>query len=177
MKIYTKTGDKGETGLFGGGRVRKDSPRIAAYGEVDHLNSVVGVVRALKPEPKTDEVLDKIQNILFEIGAALASPSKKSGMVTQEDSGFLEKEIDRMQEDLPPLKNFILPGGNLLGAVLHEARTVCRRAEREIVSLSDREPVDSEILATINRLSDYLFVLARWANKSEGVADKEWKKK
>lgn len=190
MKIYTKAGDKGETGLFGGGRVRKDHPRIASYGSVDELNVVIGWVVAAIGAVKSPALaapfsvlLEKIQNDLFDIGAVLATPDRKKlqdrggTFVTEGDTQALEAAIDAMEEGLPPLKTFILPGGSELAARCHLARTVCRRAEREIVSLADREPVDAEILAYINRLSDYFFVLARWANKSEGVADKEWKKR
>ena len=184
-KIYTKTGDKGETGLFGGKRVRKDSPRIAAYGGVDELNAFLGAARSLNENPEMDSLLTKIQNDLFDIGAVLATPDKgrlegkASGFIRKEDVSFLEDAIDRFDRELPPLRNFILPGGSELAAQLHMARTVCRRAEREVVSLAEKEPgsVDDEILCYLNRLSDFLFVLARWVNLKKGVADTPWEKK
>ncbi len=183
MKIYTKTGDKGETGLFGGPRVRKDDPRIESYGDVDELNAVLGLVRSFKPPHEADQELKKIQNDLFDIGAVLATPDRKrlqgkaGSFVGAEDVSFLEKSIDRMEADLPPLQTFVLPGGAGAAAALHLARTVCRRAERRIVSLSAREEVGAEILIYMNRLSDYLFVLARWINQKTGVADTPWEKK
>ena len=186
MKIYTKTGDKGETGFFGGKRVSKNHPRITAYGDVDELNAVIGVARSLNKNPQVDETLKKIQNDLFDLGAILASPDrerlgeKASGFIREEDVLFLEESMDRMDRDLPPLRNFILPGGSLLAASLHLARTVCRRAERKIVSLGEKEgsgSVEEEILRYINRLSDFFFVLARWINLKEGVSESMWEKK
>jgi cob(I)alamin adenosyltransferase len=184
-KIYTKTGDKGETGLFGGKRVRKDSPRIVAYGEVDELNAFIGGARTWNDDPEVDRILQKIQNNLFDIGAVLASPDKKrlegkaSGFIRPEDVGALEEAIDRLDQELPPLRNFILPGGSELAAQLHIARTVCRRAERSIVALAEKEPgsADEEILRYINRLSDFLFVLARWVNFKKGAEEARWEKK
>lgn len=184
-KIYTKTGDKGETGLFGGKRVKKDSPRIVAYGEVDELNAFIGGARTLNDDPEVDRILQKIQNDLFDIGAVLASPDKKkleeraSDFIRPEDVGALEKAIDRLDRELPPLRSFILPGGTDLAASLHTARTVCRRAERSIVTLMEKESgsIDEEILRYINRLSDFLFVLARWVNLKKGVAEAAWEKK
>lgn len=183
VKIYTKTGDKGETGLFGGKRVKKHNSRIVAYGEIDELNALLGVARGLNKDSKVDEILQKIQNDLFDLGAMLASPDrtrlegKAAGFIRKEDVSFLEEAIDRMDRELPPLRSFILPGGSELASSLHLARTVCRRAEREIVSLAEKEPVDEEILCYVNRLSDFLFVLARWANLKEGISETRWAKK
>lgn len=178
-KIYTKTGDRGETGLIGGKRVRKDHPRIDAYGEVDELNAMIGLIRSSSPAVEIDRRLEKIQNDLFEIGAVLAASGKGrrvGGEVSAADIAFLEETIDTMEAELPPLKNFILPGGGG-GARLHLARTFCRRAERRIVALSKKEGVDKTVLAYMNRLSDFLFVLARWINAKEGVPEKRWEKK
>jgi len=186
MKIYTKTGDEGETGLFGGGRVRKDHPRISAYGTVDELNSVIGWVRSFASTaviPEISSFLAKIQNDLFDIGAVLATPDreklqdKAKAFVTEKDVAAIESAIDAMETGLEPLKAFVLPGGSELAARCHLARTVCRRAEREIVTLGGLESVDPEIVIYVNRLSDYFFVLARWANKKEGIPDAEWMKK
>lgn len=194
-KIYTKTGDKGDTGLFGGERVRKDHPRIQAYGAVDELNAAIGQVRALirlapaKPAENLNDhetlnpILEKIQNDLFDLGAVLASPQPKrlegkaSGFVRKEDVSFLEETIDRLDRELPPLRSFILPGGSELGSALHLARTVCRRAEREIISLATSVSLEPEMIEYVNRLSDLLFVLARWVNLKAGVAETAWKKK
>jgi cob(I)alamin adenosyltransferase len=182
MKIYTKTGDKGETGLFGGGRVRKDNARIAAYGEVDELNALIGWARAANRDSAVDGVLKSIQNDLFDLGAVLATPDPKklegrgSFDVTPEIE-ILEKEIDRMEKDLAPLKTFILPGGSELAARLHVARTVCRRTERRVVALSAMESIAPDSVVYLNRLSDFLFVLARWSNLKAGVADVAWTKK
>ena len=181
MKIYTKTGDKGETGLFGGRRVRKDHPRIAAYGDVDELNALLGLARRLNDRPELDRILQKIQNDLFDLGAVLATPDpgrlRGGSFIRREDISALEEEIDRLDRDLPPLRNFILPGGSELAANLHLARTVCRRAEREIVALAEKEPVGEEVLGYINRLSDFLFVLARWVNFKEEFPESRWEKK
>ena len=182
-KIYTKTGDRGETGLFGGRRVRKSDPRIMAYGSVDELNAILGQARSLVDNAELDKLLARIQNDLFDLGAVLASPDrerlagKASGFIRPEDSAFLEATIDRFDRELPPLRDFILPGGSDLASGFHVGRTVCRRAEREIVLLSETERVDPEILIYINRLSDLLFVLARWANLKKGVPDVAWEKK
>jgi cob(I)alamin adenosyltransferase len=182
VKIYTKTGDKGETGLFGGERVKKDNSRISAYGDVDELNAFVGLVRSAKPDAAVDAVLKSIQNDLFDLGAVLATPEPKrlegkGNFLGTREIENLEKEIDRMDKDLVPLNTFILPGGSELAARLHAARTICRRAERNVVSLSSRESIGGEIVAYLNRLSDYFFVLARWVNFKQGIADVEWSKK
>lgn len=181
MKIYTRTGDEGETGLFGGPRVSKDDRRIEAYGTVDELNAVLGVVRAGGVDPELDELLATIQHELFDVGAELATPDPGSfGLrcVASAEVARLEWIIDRAEEDLAPLKQFVLPGGCPAAARLHVARTVCRRAERRVISLA-REPgaqISSWLVVYLNRLSDLLFVLARWANARSGVADVPWQK-
>jgi cob(I)alamin adenosyltransferase len=180
MKIYTKTGDDGTTGLFGAGRVRKDSPRIEAYGTVDELNSHIGVARALEPDSPTASLLGSIQSKLFVLGADLATPQTVSAnvsvpRVTGPDVQELECAIDENEVGLATLKNFILPAGSMLAAQLHVCRTVCRRAERLLVSLSHEEEIGSFDIMYLNRLSDLLFVLARRANKDARVADVEWK--
>ena len=177
MKIYTRTGDHGETSLFGGTRVAKNDPRIEAYGTVDELNSQIGVVRAVAPPAEVDAELNRIQADLFEIGAHLASPgtSRFSGVDPQRIEA-LERAIDEMEHELAPLTSFILPGGSLAAAHLHVARTVCRRAERCVVALQDDTPATISTVTYINRLSDYLFVAARFANKRANVADVEWRR-
>lgn len=183
MKIYTKTGDSGETGLFGGGRIPKDSLRVAAYGEVDELNATLGLVRALDPQEFADALLQGIQRDLFTIGAQLAAPdpdklqkalSRSGAAIGDSDIAALENAIDGHEARLEPLKNFILPGGAPKAATMHVARTVCRRAERAVVALSRREQISPAILRYLNRLSDLLFVLARAANASAGRADLKW---
>jgi cob(I)alamin adenosyltransferase len=180
MKIYTRTGDAGETSLFGGARVQKSDPRVAAYGDVDELNACLGVVRAhagLGPDVK--ELLAQIQTDLFAIGARLADPAERmAGRVTKvavgdADIERLEGWIDRFEADLPPLRRFILPGGSEAGSLLHLSRTVCRRAERGIVGLGAGS-VDGHVVAYINRLSDLLFVLARAINHRAGQTETEW---
>jgi cob(I)alamin adenosyltransferase len=180
MKIYTRTGDKGETSLFGGTRVRKSDARVAAYGEVDELNATVGVVGA---QPGLDgdvfEMLEQIQKDLFAIGARLADPAERiaervsKAAVGEGDIERLEKWIDRLEAELPPLRRFILPGGSGAGALLHLSRTVCRRAERAIASLG-AGTVEPYLLTYINRLSDLLFVMARAVNHRTGQAETEW---
>jgi cob(I)alamin adenosyltransferase len=166
MKIYTRTGDDGTTGLIGGSRVRKNNIRLEAYGTVDELNSYIGVVRSLYFEEHADSVLEIIQNKLFVIGAHLASDQTVEMIKTQlpvevADISLLEMEMDKMIDVLPPLNNFILPGGSQATAFCHVARTVCRRAERRIVELSEKTEVEPSLIRYINRLSDYLFVLSR----------------
>lgn len=179
MKIYTKTGDDGETGLFGGGRVSKSSPRIAAYGDIDELNSWLGLVRSETPHQQFKGALAEVQATLFVLGSQLASPkaTTKIEVVTAAHIDWLERQIDVMETSLQPMRNFILPGGSRTAAYLHLARTVCRRAERMTVSLAtiDNEPVDKWLLIYINRLSDYLFVMARLANQLERIEDIPWK--
>ena len=185
MKIYTKTGDKGETGLFGGKRVRKDNARVEAYGAIDETNSVIGVARSYIHEGSSgsrealgyiDSVLEVVQNKLFAIGALLAGSEDPAYAVKDADIEFLEKCIDRVDESVQPIRNFILPFGTDLSARLHFARTVSRRAERRIVALASIEPVDPNVIVYANRLSDFLFTLARYANKAQGVPDTLWKK-
>jgi cob(I)alamin adenosyltransferase len=180
MKIYTRTGDAGGTALFGGTRVSKADPRVAAYGDVDELNACLGGVRA-QSEVAGDVagLLEQLQKDLFAIGARLADPAEKIAervtkvAVTDADVQRLEEWIDRFEAELPPLRRFILPGGNRAGALLHFSRTVCRRAERSIVSLgTDR--VEAHLLAYINRLSDLLFVVARVVNHRAGQPEVEW---
>ena len=181
MKIYTKTGDRGETGLFGGPRVSKDAPRIEAYGTVDELNSLLGVTRAQQVPADVDALLQQIQNDLFALGAQLATPdpaAHHTGMVGSPQIVALEKAIDRFEERLEPLTQFILPGGTPAAAHLHLARTVCRRAERRVVTLAreSNEPIAVEIIVYLNRLSDLLFVLARAVNREAGLGDVPWQK-
>lgn len=186
MKIYTRTGDKGETSLFGGKRISKDDLRIEAYGTVDELNSIIGVARSFISAPgasnansetaKIDAVLGEIQDWLFILGADLAAPtdvkSEATKRITSEICGTLEKMIDGIEEKLPPIKSFILPGGSKCASLLHHARTVCRRAERRVVSM--HEEASSQTIIFLNRLSDLLFVLARYANKLERIEDVPW---
>ena len=175
MKIYTRTGDAGETSLFGGVRVPKNDARIEAYGTVDELNSFIGVARAHNLATSIDDVLLKVQSDLFEIGAHLASPgaSRFPGVDFQRIVE-LESAIDAMEGELAPLTTFILPAGALAAAQLHVARTVCRRAERCVVTLQDDSPATRSTIAYLNRLSDYLFVAARFANLRAGVSDVPW---
>lgn len=179
MKIYTKTGDRGDTSLLGGQRVPKDALRIEAYGTVDELNSVLGIVRADNSEPEIEQVLTQVQNQLFDLGADLASPRsaavKSIKRIEANDAAHLEKYIDSLEAHLKPLKSFILPGGSPVAARLHFARTVCRRAERTVVRLSRNEDIGDDITIYLNRLSDLLFVLARYANHAAGVAEVKWK--
>lgn len=179
MKIYTRTGDDGTTGLFGGGRVSKNDPRLNAYGALDELNAVLGVARAEGLSARSDEILLSLQNQMFDLGAELAAPdAAKHGaqFLTDEVLAKLEEWIDLLEAELPPLKAFILPGGAPASAALHLARCVCRRAEREIVTLSETVQVRPLVLKYANRVSDLLFVLARTVNLEAEVADVEWKK-
>jgi cob(I)alamin adenosyltransferase len=170
VKIYTKTGDRGETSLFGGARVPKHDPRIEAYGTIDELNSFLGLARAAWPSSPLDDLLARIQSDLFEIGAHLAAPgSDRFRGANPAHVTELEQSIDAMERELPPLRNFILPGGCAAAGHLHVARTVCRRAERLVVALRD----DASIVY-LNRLSDWLFVAARYANLKHGVDDVVW---
>ena len=182
MKIYTKTGDNGQTSLFGGKRVWKDDLRIAAYGSIDELNALFGVAISDVKNEELVDVLMSIQNELFTVGADLATPLEKGNtgfVIPRVENSFstrLELLIDKFDSQLPDLKNFILPGGSRGASLLHLARTVCRRAEREIVALSKEEAINSEIEIYVNRLSDLLFVLARFENKFNGMEDISWKK-
>jgi cob(I)alamin adenosyltransferase len=179
VKIYTRTGDAGETALFDGTRVRKSDPRVEAYGHVDELNAMLGLALAAGAEPALAAQLVQLQHDLFALGARLADPNARiAGRVRKaalgaDDVRRLEGWIDEAESELEPLRRFILPGGAPAGAALHVARTICRRAERYIVSLGDGA-VDPDLLAYVNRLSDLLFVLARLANARAGVSDVEW---
>ena len=177
MKIYTRTGDRGETSLFGGARVAKNDARIEAYGTVDELSSFLGVARASALPPDVDATLEQVQRDLFDVGAHLASPgtSRFTGVEPQRIEE-LERAIDVMEHELAPLTNFILPGGALAAAQLHVARTVCRRAERCVVGLHDDSAATESTIAYLNRLSDYLFVAARFANLRADTADVPWKR-
>jgi cob(I)alamin adenosyltransferase len=181
MRIYTKTGDKGDTGLFGGGRVAKDDPRVDAYGEVDELNAVLGMARSIEMMPRIDEVLLPVQRDLFAIGALLATPDHEKMQQQLEkariDDGRiaqLERAIDEGEAELEPLRSFILPGGTPKSAALHVARTVCRRAERRVVRLAREIPLPPLVVVYLNRLSDLLFVLARVANRRAGAGEVTW---
>ncbi len=176
MKIYTKTGDAGETGLFGGGRVPKDHARVRAYGEVDELNAWIGFAIAIHLPTFESNVLEVIQRDLFSIGAELATPdaAKLRTALDAATVGALERVIDSYDPKLKPLKNFILPGGSPKAAALHVARTVCRRAERAVVTLARSHPVNPPIIQYLNRLSDLLFVLARAVNMQTGHDDIPW---
>lgn len=177
MKIYTKKGDTGNTSLFGGQTVPKSSTRIDAYGTVDELNSVLGIVRSLKPDSTIDQWLDAIQHQLFVLGADLATPYSREtriDRITEDEISYLEKLIDKMDEELPALKNFILPGGTQAAAQLHLARTVCRRAERITVSCLEDDHVSELTIKYLNRLSDFLFMLGRYENFKSGTKDIPW---
>jgi cob(I)alamin adenosyltransferase len=179
MKIYTKTGDGGETSLFGGGRVPKDDARVEAYGAVDELNAALGLVRALGPVPEIDEELARIQAELFAVGAELATPRDVRAHdavpgVRAAWAETLEHRMDRWDEELPELTAFVLPGGTPVAAALHVARATCRRAERRAVALSHLAPVDPNVVVYLNRLSDFLFEAARAANLRAGVAETLW---
>lgn len=179
VKIYTRTGDDGDTGLFDGTRVPKNDPRVAAYGDVDELNAWLGFARASLTDDALGTKIEQIQRDLFALGARLADPSHKiagrvtKAAITAADIARLEEWIDLLDAELPALRRFILAGGSTGGAALHLARTVCRRAERGIVALGSNA-VEPELLVYINRLSDLLFVMARAANRRSGVAETEW---
>jgi len=179
MKIYTKTGDTGETSLFDNTRVLKSDPRVDAYGEVDELNAVLGVARAAGVDRDVAGSLEQIQQDLFALGARLADPSARiadrvtKAVITEADITRLEETIDRLEGELPPLRRFILPGGSSAGAALHLARTVCRRAERRVVALGS-EQVEPVVVVYLNRLSDLLFVMARAVNHRAAAPETEW---
>jgi len=179
MKIYTKEGDEGETGLYGGQRVWKDALRVETYGTVDECNAVLGAALTLIEDAEAREVVTRIQGELFEVGADLATPlarGEAAGRVGAEATARLEAEIDRFEAELPPLRHFILPGGSPGGAALHQARAVCRRAERRLVALGQAEPVSPEVARYLNRLSDHLFVLARLVNSRAGAPETIWER-
>ena len=187
-RVYTRTGDAGETALVGGRRVPKDSPRIEAYGTVDELNAILGLARVFNAERLSegdgprwlDEVLRRLQNELFDLGSELATPEDAvyEGMhrVGEDEVKRLEELIDRCQQELQPLKSFVLPGGGRVGAFLHQARTVCRRAERQLLRLSRAEPLAPSPLRYLNRLSDLLFVLSRWVARRLGEPEYLWER-
>ncbi len=180
-KIYTRTGDDGTTGLVDGSRLSKDDVRVRAYGDVDETNSVIGLVRLHLENRRLDDMLSRIQNDLFDLGADLATPLPIKGhadseyalRMVQAQATRLEEELDTLNADLEPLTSFVLPGGSPPAAYLHQARTVCRRAERVCVALSDVQPINPDALTYLNRLSDFLFVAARWCN-DQGQTDVKW---
>jgi len=183
MKIYTKTGDAGDTGLFGGGRVPKSHPRVEAYGDVDELNATIGVARAsgAPADAEIDAILARVQQDLFAIGALLATPDRErmrlhldKAKIDQERIGELEGVIDAADAELEPLRAFILPGGSPKAAALHVARTVCRRAERRIVDIAAEMEIPPLVVVYLNRLSDVLFTLARLANKRASTEETTW---
>ncbi|MDB4905896.1 MAG: ATP/cobalamin adenosyltransferase [Gemmatimonadetes bacterium] len=181
MKIYTRTGDAGDTGLFGGGRVPKFHPRVEAYGDVDELNAALGLARSIESMPRVDEVLAPIQRDLFAIGALLATPDLdkmkqhlEKARVDEVRIAELEHAIDRGDTELEPLKAFIMPGGTPKAAALHVARTVCRRAERRVVQLQGDTEIPQVVVVYLNRLSDLLFTLARVANRRAGAGEVTW---
>ncbi|GAB5409454.1 MAG: cob(I)yrinic acid a,c-diamide adenosyltransferase [Balneolaceae bacterium] len=177
MKIYTKKGDSGQTSLYGGQHVSKHSVRIESYGTVDELNSILGMVLSHSPSSKTQAYLSTVQEQLFVLGADLATPfSKKTRInrISNSEIEFLEQAIDEMEDELPPLKNFILPGGTQAGAAIHYSRTVCRRAERKAVECHEEEYLTPESIIYLNRLSDFLFVLGRFENHISGTVEVPW---
>jgi cob(I)alamin adenosyltransferase len=181
LNIYTRTGDRGQTGLFGGGRVSKDDVRVDAYGDVDELNASLGLARAIELMPRVDEVLVPLQRDLFAIGALLATPDRDKmheqlakARVDEARVAELEAAIDAGEAELEPLRAFILPGGTPKAAALHVARTVCRRAERRVVALSHTVEIPELVVMYLNRLSDLLFVLARVANRRAGAGEVTW---
>jgi len=179
VKIYTKTGDDGQTGLFGGPRVRKDAPRIEACGAVDELNALLGLARAANLPNGVDDVVLRVQHQLFDLGAEVATPTpEQHGQrnIGPRQIEWMEEQIDRYEELLAPLTNFVLPGGSAAAAHLHAARAVCRRAERRLVTLAAEETMATDLVVYLNRLSDLLFVLARRANQCDGQADVLWTK-
>jgi cob(I)alamin adenosyltransferase len=179
MKLYTRGGDAGETGLIGGTRVSKNTPRVATYGEVDELNAVLGVAAAALAPGAHRDALIEVQRVLFTLGAELATPpGKEAARGTPPLDGrhatALEAAIDALTAQVPPLRHFVLPGGSPAGAALHHARTVCRRAERAVVGLAAAEPVNAQAVIYLNRLSDYLFALARAVNHEAGASEPIW---
>ena len=179
MKIYTRTGDDGTTGLIGGSRVKKYNIRLEAYGTVDELNSYIGVIRSMQTDKRADAVLEKIQNKLFVIGSNLASDGSEGALKKQlpcksSDVEMLEQEMDHLISVLPELNHFILPGGCQASSFCHVARTVCRRAERRIVELAEKNEIDQNLIKYINRLSDYLFVLSRKVSIDQKVPEIQW---
>jgi cob(I)alamin adenosyltransferase len=182
VKIYTRTGDEGDTALFGGGRVAKSHARIEALGAVDELNAAIGWAVTQVAEGPARERLEGLQHELFLVGAEIGTPAEpgrarpSTPVIGEERTAALEAWIDEMDKELPALKAFVLPGGAPRAAALHLARTVCRRAERAVVRLGEAEPVRGTLVAYLNRLSDLLFTLARWENLRAGAGDVEWRK-
>ena len=181
MKIYTRTGDKGDTGLFGGGRVSKTHPRVEAYGDVDELNAALGMARSIELMPRVDEILVPLQRDLFAIGALLATPDRdkmkrqlEKAQIDERRIVELERAIDDGDRELEPLKSFIVPGGTPKAAALHVARTICRRAERRVIALMPDEEIPEIVVVYLNRLSDLLFTLARVANRRAGAGEVTW---
>jgi cob(I)alamin adenosyltransferase len=185
MKIYTKTGDTGTTALFGGTRVPKHNIRIESYGTVDELNATIGMVRSQEIDGHSKKILIQIQNSLFTIGSTLATDPKKAVLksgkerlnipkIDEDDITLLETEMDSMNENLPEITHFVLPGGNTAVSYCHIARTVCRRAERRTTLLNENEPIDERVIKYLNRLSDYLFVLARKLSKDTNAEETQW---
>lgn len=179
MSIYTRTGDAGDTGLFGGGRVGKDDPRVDAYGELDELNATIGLARAAGLEPRLEQLAASLQDQLFTVGAVLATPadSKASAHIPKVQPQWaeaMERAIDAMDVELPKMTHFILPGGTPGAAALHVARTVCRRAERRVVPLVRAGKIETAVVVYLNRLSDLLFTMARAANHRAGIEDVKW---
>ena len=176
MKIYTKTGDAGETGLFSGERVGKDNRRVSAYGTLDEMNSFLGLAVASGPRPEVREALETLQRLAFELGSDVATVPKPGALprIGGEHIRELERGIDEMTAKLPPLSSFIFPGGSLAAAHIHVARAVCRRAEREVISASGHETIPHEASVFLNRLSDYLFTLARYENFLSEVVERAW---
>lgn len=186
-RVYTRTGDKGTTALVGGARVPKDSPRIASYGTIDELNAIIGLARVFNDDrmpaaarARLEEIFKGLQNELFDLGSELATPPEAAyeGMFRVDAAAVtrLEELMDECQKDLEPLNSFILPGGGHVSAFLHQARTVCRRAEREVLALGRAEEIGEHALAYVNRLSDLLFVLSRWAAKQCGEGEFLWER-
>ena len=186
-RVYTRTGDGGTTALVGGARVAKDARRVECYGALDELNAVIGLARSLNADApagaardRLEGILQRLQNELFDLGSELATPpeSEYQGMfkVSAAEVQALERFMDECQEDLEPLKSFVLPGGGAVSAVLHQARTVCRRAEREIIRLSREEEIGDQVIPYVNRLSDLLFILSRWIAKQRGEREFLWER-
>ena len=182
-KIYTKTGDNGETSLIGGKRIKKNNIRLHAYGEIDELNSLLGVCISHTKEQEIKEILQNIQHDLFTIGTELATPSEaktiieKITLISEKDITKIEKWIDQYDKKIPPLNNFILPGGTIQAAHCHQARTVCRRVERTSIHLHEQEPINPQLIKYLNRLSDLLFTIARYLNHHNNHPETTWKKK
>jgi len=176
MKIYTRTGDDGSTSLFSGERVSKTNLRVEACGTLDELNCVIGAARAASPTTPADKSLATIQHLLFGLGADLATSGKgrRASRIEPVAITWMETEIDRMAAELPPLKNFILPGGSAAASQIHLARAICRRAERAVVNLSQSEEINKNELIFLNRLSDFLFILARYENFLSGATEEKW---